>query len=109
MTLFDYFFIFKSFIGVITHVEPDLISYCLNSDQIPIIANSIGESISSNEYLYLDINHVTLELAIKFKPLKVINLNYNGGLLDHDEKVKQNLIKYFFKTLFLFLLIKANS
>jgi acetylglutamate kinase len=72
-----------------------LISYCLNSDQIPIIANSIGESINSNEYLYLDINHVTLELAIKFKPLKVINLNYNGGLIDHDEKVKQNLIKIF--------------
>ena len=81
-----------------------MISYCLNSDQIPIIANSIGESINSNEYLYLDINHVTLELAIKFKPLKVINLNYNGGLLDHDEKVKQNLIKYFCKTLFFCLL-----
>lgn len=72
-----------------SHVETDLLTHCFNTHQLPIVSNSIGESANSNHYYYLNINHVTLAIANKFKPFKIINLNGKGGLMDHSGKVCQ--------------------
>ena len=64
----------------------DLLYHCINSHQIPLI-NSMGEDAESNQYVGLDVNHVTHSLALNLKPFKIINLNPFGGLKDKNEKV----------------------
>ena len=57
--------------------------------------NSIGEDENSNEYVGLDVNHVTHSLALSLKPFKIINLNPFGGLKDANGKVR--IIKFMHK------------
>ncbi len=61
---------------------------------MPLI-NSIGEDENSNEYVGLDVNHVTHSLALSLKPFKIINLNPFGGLKDANGKVR--IIKFMLK------------
>ncbi len=64
-----------------------MLTHCFISGKVPLI-NSIGEDENSNEYVGLDVNHVTHTLALSLKPFKIINLNPSGGLKDSNGKVR---------------------
>ncbi|XP_029429837.1 N-acetylglutamate synthase, mitochondrial [Rhinatrema bivittatum] len=69
----------------LTSVATDLLSWCLQSGNIPIIC-PIGETPSGQSVL-LDSLEVTATISRILLPLKIIFLNTSGGLKDLCEKV----------------------
>ncbi|XP_069490442.1 N-acetylglutamate synthase, mitochondrial [Ambystoma mexicanum] len=72
-------------LGSVTSVETDLLHWCLESGNIPILC-PIGETPSGKSVL-LDSLEVTASISRILQPLKIIFLNVSGGLKDLSEKV----------------------
>ncbi|XP_053309658.1 N-acetylglutamate synthase, mitochondrial [Spea bombifrons] len=71
--------------GSVSAVDTELLTWCLNSGNIPIIC-PIGETPSGRSVL-LDSLDVTANISRVLQPLKIIFLNTVGGLKDLSEKV----------------------
>ncbi|XP_075436475.1 N-acetylglutamate synthase, mitochondrial [Ascaphus truei] len=71
--------------GSVSSVEPELLSWCLESGNIPIVC-PIGETPSGRTVL-LDSLDVTASISRVLQPLKIIFLSTAGGLKDLSEKV----------------------
>ncbi|KAE8575423.1 hypothetical protein XENTR_v10003831 [Xenopus tropicalis] len=71
--------------GSVLSVDTELLTWCLNSGNIPIIC-PIGETPSGRSIL-LDSLDVTASISRALQPLKIIFLNTVGGLKDLSEKV----------------------
>ncbi|KAM8946691.1 N-acetylglutamate synthase, mitochondrial [Pelodytes ibericus] len=71
--------------GSVSAVDTELLTWCLNSGNIPIIC-PIGETPSGRSVL-LDSLDVTSSISRVLQPLKIIFLNTGGGLKDLSEKV----------------------
>uniref|UniRef100_A0A8C5PY89 N-acetylglutamate synthase, mitochondrial n=1 Tax=Leptobrachium leishanense TaxID=445787 RepID=A0A8C5PY89_9ANUR len=71
--------------GSVSAVDTELLTWCLNSGNIPIIC-PIGETPSGRSVL-LDSSDVTASISRALQPLKIIFLNTVGGLKDLSEKV----------------------
>ncbi|KAJ1136355.1 hypothetical protein NDU88_002772 [Pleurodeles waltl] len=72
-------------LGSVTSVETDLLRWCLESGNIPIIC-PVGETPGGRSVL-LDSLEVTASIARILQPLKIIFLNTSGGLKDLSEKL----------------------
>ncbi|KAM4622880.1 N-acetylglutamate synthase, mitochondrial [Discoglossus pictus] len=71
--------------GSVSAVNTELLSWCLNSGNVPILC-PIGETPSGRSVL-LDSLEVTASISKALQPLKIIFLNTGGGLKDLSEKV----------------------
>ncbi|KAM4691661.1 N-acetylglutamate synthase, mitochondrial [Rhinophrynus dorsalis] len=71
--------------GSVLSVDTELLTWCLNSGNVPIIC-PIGETPSGRSIL-LDSLEVTATISRVLQPLKIIFLNMAGGLKDLSEKV----------------------
>ncbi|KAG8430031.1 hypothetical protein GDO86_018624 [Hymenochirus boettgeri] len=71
--------------GSVLSVDTELLTWCLDSGNIPIIC-PIGETPSGHSVL-LDSLDVTATISRVLQPLKIIFLNTAGGLKDLSEKV----------------------
>ncbi|KAM4031619.1 N-acetylglutamate synthase, mitochondrial [Anomaloglossus baeobatrachus] len=71
--------------GTVSTVDIDLLTWCLNSGNIPIIC-PIGETPSGRSVL-MDSLEVTTSISRVLNPLKIIFLNTAGGLKDLSENV----------------------
>ncbi|XP_073428904.1 N-acetylglutamate synthase, mitochondrial [Dendrobates tinctorius] len=71
--------------GTVSAVDIDLLTWCLNSGNIPIIC-PIGETPSGRSVL-LDSLEVTTSISRVLNPLKMIFINTAGGLKDLSENV----------------------
>ncbi|CAH2302629.1 N-acetylglutamate synthase, mitochondrial [Pelobates cultripes] len=71
--------------GSVSGVDTELLIWCLDSGNIPIIC-PIGETPSGHSIL-LDSLEVTANISRVLQPLKIIFLNTVGGLKDLSEKV----------------------
>ncbi|XP_072270774.1 N-acetylglutamate synthase, mitochondrial [Pyxicephalus adspersus] len=71
--------------GSVSSVDMELLTWCLNSGNIPIIC-PIGETPSGRSVL-LDSLEVTSSISRALNPLKIIFLNTAGGLKDLSENV----------------------
>ncbi|XP_044155126.1 N-acetylglutamate synthase, mitochondrial isoform X1 [Bufo gargarizans] len=69
--------------GTVSGVDTELLTWCLNSGNIPIIC-PIGETPSGRSVL-LDSLDVTSSISRALNPLKIIFLNTAGGLKDLSE------------------------
>ncbi|XP_053556085.1 N-acetylglutamate synthase, mitochondrial isoform X2 [Bombina bombina] len=71
--------------GSVLAVNTELLTWCLNSGNVPIIC-PIGETPSGRSVL-LDSLDVTASISRILQPLKIIFLNTRGGLKDLSEKL----------------------
>ncbi|KAG8566548.1 hypothetical protein GDO81_013296 [Engystomops pustulosus] len=71
--------------GTVSAVDIELLTWCLNSGNIPIIC-PVGETASGRSVL-LDSLEVTTSISRVLNPLKIIFLNTAGGLKDLSENV----------------------
>ncbi|XP_056403651.1 N-acetylglutamate synthase, mitochondrial [Hyla sarda] len=71
--------------GTVSAVDMELLTWCLNSGNIPIIC-PIGETPSGRSVL-MDSLDVTTSISRVLNPLKIIFLNTAGGLKDLSENV----------------------
>lgn len=72
-------------LGSVTSVETDLLRWCLESGNIPILC-PVGET-SGGKSVLLDSLEVTASISRILQPLKIIFLNTSGGLKDLSEKL----------------------
>ncbi|XP_075033337.1 N-acetylglutamate synthase, mitochondrial isoform X2 [Mixophyes fleayi] len=75
--------------GTVSAVDIKLLTWCLNSGNIPIIC-PIGETPSGRSVL-LDSLEVTTSISRVLNPLKIIFLNTVGGLKDLSESVVEHV------------------
>ncbi|XP_068118532.1 N-acetylglutamate synthase, mitochondrial [Hyperolius riggenbachi] len=75
--------------GSVSSVNMDVLTWCLNSGNIPIIC-PIGETPSGRSVL-LDSLEVTSSISRVLNPLKIIFLNTAGGLKDLSENVVEHV------------------
>lgn len=75
--------------GSVSSVDTELLTWCINSGNIPIIC-PIGETPSRRSVL-LDSIDVTSSISRALNPLKIIFLNTAGGLKDLSENVVEHV------------------
>ncbi|XP_077316141.1 N-acetylglutamate synthase, mitochondrial [Lithobates pipiens] len=75
--------------GSVSSVNTELLTWCINSGNIPIIC-PIGETPSRRSVL-LDSIDVTSSISRALNPLKIIFLNTAGGLKDLSENVVEHV------------------
>lgn len=80
----------NEYTGQIVNVNSELLQHCFQTQQIPIVT-SIGENTNTNQYLYIETNHVISSLATQLNPFKIIKLTKSGGLRDSSEKLILNI------------------